>query len=287
MSILVIGGTGTVGSTLVRALRARGESVRVLTRSPDKAAALPDGVEGVVGDLLETDGFDRVFGGSDRLFLLNAVSATELQEGTLAVAEAKRRGYRHVVYMSVQAADALPEVPHFAAKAGIERALHASGVPATILRPNHFFQNDAWLQEPVMRHGIYPQPIGEVGISRVDVQDIADAAASAFADAAAHAGRTYTLAGPDVLTGPDCARILADALGRPVQYLGDLDAWSAQMRQMLPGWMVYDFAMMFAEFQRTGLAATDRELEELQALLGRAPRRFEPYARALAAQWSA
>ena len=48
--ILVAGGTGRLGSELVRRLVAQRESVRVLTRDPARAAHLP-GVEVVVGDV--------------------------------------------------------------------------------------------------------------------------------------------------------------------------------------------------------------------------------------------
>ncbi len=46
MKILVIGGTGVVGSQVVRELLARKMDVRVLTRSADKARGLPAGAEG-------------------------------------------------------------------------------------------------------------------------------------------------------------------------------------------------------------------------------------------------
>jgi uncharacterized protein YbjT (DUF2867 family) len=48
--ILVAGGTGRLGSELVRRLTVQGERVRVLTRDPARAAHLT-GAEGVVGDV--------------------------------------------------------------------------------------------------------------------------------------------------------------------------------------------------------------------------------------------
>ncbi|SDI13398.1 dihydroflavonol-4-reductase [Sinosporangium album] len=50
-TILVVGATGGIGSQLVPALRARGVRVRAMTRTPERAAALPDGVEPVLADL--------------------------------------------------------------------------------------------------------------------------------------------------------------------------------------------------------------------------------------------
>src|SRR5215213_906428 len=88
VSHLILGGTGTVGSAVVRGLLARGEEVRVLTRSAERAAALPQGAQAVIGDLADPATYEQAFAGTDRLFLLNAVVNTELQEGLAAVNEA-------------------------------------------------------------------------------------------------------------------------------------------------------------------------------------------------------
>ena len=49
--ILVVGGTGTLGTRLVRLLVDQGQDVRVLTRDPARAADLPDTVQAMTGDL--------------------------------------------------------------------------------------------------------------------------------------------------------------------------------------------------------------------------------------------
>jgi uncharacterized protein YbjT (DUF2867 family) len=285
VSHLILGGTGTVGSAVVRGLLARGEEVRVLTRSPERAAALPEGAQAVIGDLADPATYEQAFAGTDRLFLLNAVVNTELQEGLAAVNEAKRVGASRIVYLSVQDVDAGPHVPHFASKLAIENALHASGIPSTILRPNNFYQNDLWYRDVIMQYGIYPQPIGDVGLSRVDVRDIAEAAVNALTQDG-HEGKTYTLAGPEALTGETTAAAYARAAGREVRYGGnDLAEWSRQALQMLPGWMVYDFALMYALFQSRGLRATDAQLDETVAVVGHAPRSFDDFAAETVAGW--
>lgn len=285
MSYLILGGTGTVGSALVNELLERGERVRVMTRSPEKAASLPEGAEGVVGDMTDPLRFEGLFEGTERLFLLNPVSQTELQEGLCALEEAKRAGVRHIVYLSVHDVDRGPHIPHFASKIAVEAALKDGGIPYTILRPNNYYQNDHWFRDPIVEHGVYPQPIGDVGISRVDVRDIAEAAANAFTGRG-HEDRTYTLAGPDALTGEDCARAYSEALGREVAYGGnDLDAWEEQARQAFPAWMAYDFRIMYALFQDEGLAATDEQLEETRTIVGHEPRTFEDFVRETVEGW--
>lgn len=286
MSYLVLGGTGTVGSAVVEELRARGEGpIRVLTRSAESADDLPPGVEGVVGDLMEPSTYDRIFAEARRLFLLNAVDPTELQQGLAALRGARRAETEHVVYLSVHQVENGPHIPHFASKFGVERALEASGLGYTVLRPNNFHQNDLWFREAIVEGGVYPQPIGGVGLSRVDVRDIARAAARAFTERGPE-NRSFALVGPDVLTGTDVARIWGEALGREVAYGGDdLDAWAEGASRMLPDWMVYDFRIMYETFQREGLVASEEDLEETRTILRGEPRSFRAFAEETAAGW--
>lgn len=286
MGYLILGGTGTVGSEVVRELRERGEGpIRVLTRSDEKADELPDGVEGVVGDLTEPAHYDRIFADAERLFLLNGLSPDELQQGLAALNEAKKVGTGHLVYLSVHDVRKGQHVPHFASKVAIEDAIAESGLGYTILQPNNFYQNDHWFREAIVDHGVYPQPFGDIGSSRVDVRDIGEAAANAFVDRGPE-DRAYTLAGPDALTGEDCARIWSEALGKEVRFAGnDLDAWYDQALQMLPAWLAYDFRIMYAMFQEKGFAATDAQLEETRTILGHEPRSFEAYVKELSEAW--
>ena len=176
MSILVTGGTGQVGSLVVKELVARGADVKILTRDPGKVHAAK-GITAVAGDLLEPATVKRVFDGVDGVFLLNAVSRTESSEALMAITGMRFTGVTRVVYLSVQDADVAAWLPHFGAKVGAEAALEVSGIPFTILRPNNFFQNDYYFKDVLLQYGLYPQPIGSRGLSRVDS---AIAAASAM-----------------------------------------------------------------------------------------------------------
>lgn len=286
MTLLVVGGTGQVGSEVVKRLVERGKRVRVPTRSAEKASRLPDGVDGVVGDLADPTTYGAIFDGATAMFLLNPLSTDELQQGLAAVNEARRVGVGHVVYQSVADAEIAPHVPHFAAKVAIEWALRESGLAWTLIRPNSFFQNDLSLRGAIVEHGVYPSPLGSAGVSRVDVRDIADAVVTAFGGRWEE--RSVDLCGPDVLTGPECAEIWSDALGREVTYGGDdLDAWAEQMRGYgLPEWLIYDLALMWRLFHEEGLAASDEQLEATREILGREPRSYRDFVRETAASWS-
>ncbi len=74
MKVLVTGGAGKVGSEVVKALRTRGASVRVLSRNKD--AKLAAGVEAAVGNPLDPDSVRMALEGVDRL-VVDAAMATD------------------------------------------------------------------------------------------------------------------------------------------------------------------------------------------------------------------
>jgi uncharacterized protein YbjT (DUF2867 family) len=287
MSILVTGGTGTVGSQVVQELSKRGVPSQVLTRDPAKAGSLPSGATAVQGNLLEVGSVRQVFKGIQSVFLLNPVGLTETAEALMALTQMRLDGVKKVVYLSVHHADGAAHLPHFGSKVGVEEAIKRSGLAYTILRPNNFYQNDYWFKDVILQFGVYPQPIGSTGLSRVDVRDIAEAAAVALTSSSGE-GQTYDLVGPEVVTGPSTAQVWSDVLGRTITYGGDdLEAWEKVQLQYLPDFMVFDFKEMYRHFQRNGLKASAEAIARQTALLGHAPRDFRTFAAETARAWTA
>jgi uncharacterized protein YbjT (DUF2867 family) len=284
MSILITGGTGTVGSAVVKALAGKGADIKVLTRDPAKLKPAA-GVTAVQGNLLEAATVRRAFAGVDSVFLINAVSQTEASEALLAITGMRLARVKRVVYLSVHHAEKAAWLPHFGSKVGVEAALRVSGIPFTILRPNNFYQNDYWLKDAILQHGVYPQPLGGAGVSRVDVRDIAEAAAIALTTGG-HEGQSYDLVGPEAVTGESTAKSWSAALGKPIAYAGDnLDAWEKQQLQYLPEWLVFDLRYMYEHFQKNGLIASAEAIARQTKLLGHAPRAFDAFAQETAAAW--
>lgn len=285
MKVLVIGGTGTVGSAVVAELLARRHEPRVMTRSEDKARQLPSGTDHVVADLENPSTLPAAFSGVDGAFLLAPVAPNETDQALAGVKAARDARIGHLVYLSVVMPPGSEVIPHFASKVPVEQAVHASGLEWTILKPNNFFQNDAWSREAIMKFGVYPQPLGPRGLNRVDVRDIAEAAVNAFTRGSG-AG-TVPLNGPRGLNGDDTARVYSELLGRSVRYGGDdLDVWAQQVSSIYPAWMVADFRIMYDYFIRCGLHASGRDFAAQEALLGHAPRSFEAYAAELVRSWT-
>src|ERR1700693_934050 len=193
-----MGGTGNVGAEVVKELQKRKADIRLLIRKD--STPMPPGVEVAIGDLLDPVSVEKAMHGVDKLYLLNTVAPDELTQGLIAYDLAKKLRLKHVVYHSVFRVEHFKDVPHFASKLAIESAIQEFDVPFTIIRPNYFMQNDASLKEPLTKAGIYPMPVGQVGISAVDIRDIAEVAAIALTSER-HYGKTYNLNGPEVLSG--------------------------------------------------------------------------------------
>jgi uncharacterized protein YbjT (DUF2867 family) len=283
MKILVTGGTGHVGSEVVKELQKLKADIRLLVRK--EGTPTPAGVEVAVGDLLDPVSVRKAMEGVDKLYLLNAVLPDELTQGLIAYDLAKKLKLSHVVYHSVFRVEHFKDVPHFASKLAIENALREFDVPFTVLRPNYFMQNDASLKDPLTKAGIYPMPLGDVGVSVVDIRDIAEAAAIVLTSGE-HSGKTYNLNGPEVVSGAKAASTWSEVLGKKIQYTGhNMDAFEEQMRKKAPSWSAFDIRMMFEGYLERGFVAEDGDLETLTKILGHAPRRYEDFARETFLQW--
>lgn len=281
MRILVIGGTGTVGSAVAAALAARGIDHRILTRRSD-----PTRSDFIQGDLRDGRSVRAALVGIDRVFLLTPLDACESELGETAIAALHGSAVERLVLMTLPRLAALRHLPHFAAKEGIVAAMRASGIPWTEIEPNNFFQNDAWYAQ-ALQAGIYPQPLGATGVHRIDVRDIADAAVRALTEDGL-TGRRFRLDGAEALGGQRCADEWTAALGRPVLYAGDdLERFRTTFGPHLPEWLVEDLAQMYGCFQAGDLPSTPEDQAQTHALLGRPQRRYADYVRETAALWRA
>jgi uncharacterized protein YbjT (DUF2867 family) len=290
MAILVTGSTGVVGHQVLEHLKGGGAEVRALTRSPEKAR-FPEGVTALKGDLSDVDSVRQAMKGVSTLFLLAPNAADELTQALQTLSVARDSGVKGVVYLSVFKGAEYVDVPHFTGKHTVERMIEHCHMPATVLRPAYFIQNDVRQKEPLLTHGIYGMPIGGKGISMVDVRDIGEAAARELLRRERAADplprETYELVGPDALTAETIVRIWAEALGRPIRYGGDdLDTLEQRLKSVAPAWLAYDMRLMMRRYQEDGAAASPTQIEHLSALLGRSPRSYRDFALATAAAWA-
>ena len=282
MTILVIGATGNVGRPTVAGLLAKGESVRALSRSDENLAKLPDGVDGVIGDLETGSGLDAACAGVDKLFLITSNGETETARGLAAVEAATTADVKHIVFLSVSNPNKEPAIPHYRAKLPIEEAVRNSGAAFTFLRPNFFMQTDMSVIPVIKEHGVYAMPIGSIGNNRVDTRDIADCAVRVLTEDG-HAGADYHLHGPDTISGPGAAEVYAEHFGRAVHYGGDdVDAWGKPVEAFLPPWLLDSLKKMFVGQQMNGGVADADAVAASQEAVGHPLRTFDAFVAELA-----
>jgi len=276
MRILVLGGTGKVGSAAVLALHAAGETVRVMTRRPE-AAVVPAGVEVVGGSLEDSASLNRAFAGIDRVGLIPPLHPDEGRVLRHGLEAAARAGVERLALLTVFGLEDLPEAVHLTGKREAEHEAERLGVPTVFLRPNNYFQNDLAVEVPIRQYGVYPVPLGPVGCNSVDTRDVGEALARLLTGED-RAGERVPVVGGERITGPSAAETWGRALGREVHYgSADLDDWAEQMRALLPGWMVDGLLIMYRHFAVHGLLASDDEIAETERLLGRPARRYADF----------
>ncbi|MDR7270875.1 uncharacterized protein YbjT (DUF2867 family) [Pelomonas saccharophila] len=283
MSLLITGATGTIGSLVVQGLAQHGADVKALVRQPGKTL-WPAGVTEAVADLTDVPSMRQTLQGVRTLFLLNAVTPDEVTQALQTLNLAREAGIQRIVYLSVIHADRFTDVPHFTGKHTVERMIDTLDLPATVLRPAYFMQNDQQVQAVIEGYGVYPMPIGAAGIAMVDTRDLADVAVAELLRrdrAPAPLPRvTLDVVGPEPLTGEAAARVWSEALQRPIAYAGDdLLAFEAQLATQMPGWMAYDMRLMMARIQQHGMQPAAGGVQRLESLLGRPLRRYDAMVR--------
>ncbi|HWT70103.1 MAG TPA: SDR family oxidoreductase [Pseudomonas sp.] len=135
MKVVVIGGTGLIGSKLVKNLRERGHEAL--------AASPRTGINSVTGEGLAEalEGAEIVVDVSNAPVWEDQAVLEFFQASTrnLLAAEAVA-GVRHHVALSVVGSERLPQSGYFRAKIAQEQMIDASAVPYTVLRATQFFE---------------------------------------------------------------------------------------------------------------------------------------------------
>jgi uncharacterized protein YbjT (DUF2867 family) len=267
----VTGATGNAGGAVTRALAADQHEVRALVRE-GRDAALPPGVEAVVGDLNEPRTFAAALEGVRGIFLLSGYEGmSEL------LADARRAGVERIVLLSSSAAPG-GDTANAVARYHIlsERAVRESGVAWTFLQPNSLMTNTLqWI--PQLRAGdVIRAPFADVAIATIDPADIGAVAVKALATDELE-GRSLRLSGPEALYPADRARILGAALGRELRFEAQTNEDArAEMSAAMPAEYVDAFFSFFVD----GTIDETTVLPTVREVLDREPGSFASWAAA-------
>lgn len=266
---LVTGATGNVGAALVSALAQAGTPVRALVRRPD--TELPEGAEAAVGDLNHPAGLDDALKGVEGIFLL---SGYDDMPGMLA--RARAAGVRRIVLLSGGSA-ALENLDNAVSRymTLAERAVRASGLDWTFLRPRAFMSNTLrWLPQLQAGDTIRAQ-FPDVAAACVDPADIAAVAAVVLAGG--HEGRAYNLTGPEAQRPAELIAVLAEVLGRDLKCV---ELSNAETRAELEATMPSQYVEAFWNFYAEGTLDEATVHPDVQQVTGRPAGTFAAWATA-------
>ncbi len=284
MTVLVFGGSGTIGRFLVPFLSSSGMKIRVATRSEEFAATLPDTVEAVIADMDDPASLRRAFEGVETVFLLVAHDPLETQRGLVTLAIANEASCKYIVYLSNHMSSLSPLVPHAGSKVAIEAAIRHTGIPHTILRPTNFAQNDLWLKDAIIS-GAYPWPLGFFPVTRIDVRDVALASANVLLNPRAN-NEVFTLSCLDAPNGKETAALWSMAMGRTVVYPDYTpEEFESEMEGKIPSWLNFDFLIMNRYYERYGCPVDAQDFERQATLLPDGPRSYASFIEETAAAW--
>jgi len=205
MKILVTGATGTVGTHLVEQLIQTGIQVRALTRNPAKAN-FPNGVEVVAGDLTMPTSLTPALEGITGLHLINFGGGTPLQTGNEIMELAEKAGVKRVTVL------------RGGPKGALEQAVESSKLTWTFLQPVEFMSGILEWAPSIRAEGVVRQPFSNRKTAIVHEADIASVAARVLGEDS-HAGKTYSITGPEVLTPREMVRIISATTGHNIQFI--------------------------------------------------------------------
>ncbi len=267
--IFLTGVTGKIGGETVRQLLNKGASLRALVRDEAKAADLKAaGVELVVGDIANADTVRKGLAGAEKAFLLlpngEQQQAHEKQFTDLAVAA----GVKHLVKLSSMEAVADAKTPIPQAHWAAEEHIRASGLGWTMVKPNFFMQNLLASAATIKAQRKLFLPMGDGTTGMADARDIGAVCAEVLTGDG-HAGQSYEITGPEVLTFYDVADRFSAVLGEKVEYVPlPMDTFREKMTGILVPWHLNAVCELFREIAEIGL---DHTTDTFKELIGRDP----------------
>jgi len=268
--ILLTGVTGKTGGETAKQLLQKGARLRALVRDPAKAADLQAaGVELVVGDVADADTVRRALQGAEKAFLTLPNGQRQLEQEKQFTDLAVAAGVKHLVKMSSMEAVPHAETPIPRAHWAVEEYIRASGLAWTMVKPNFFMQNLLASAAGIKSNRRFSLPMGNGTTGMADVRDIGAVCAEVLTGTG-HAGQSYAITGPEVLTFQEVADRFSAVLGEKVEYLPlPMEQFRERMTGILEPWHLNAVCELFREIAATGLSHTT---ETFRTLIGREPR---------------
>lgn len=305
-NILITAPSGNIGTELIPKLQTNSNYHLILptsnaSRLQSKLSSLTNNVtieEGSIQNpvwiesLLRSHGVDTVFlclsGTSELLTSLNFLHAME-RAGTV----------KYLLYLSACGDFSSPEgvaetmkacsAEHVVVKTTLEQKLRYSEYPwqTTVLGPTLFFGNDLRSKASMLEEGLFDEPVGEMGVSRVSTSDIALAISNLIAAFPKYAGQKIQLGSLKTYTGAEIAGLWSEALGKEVKVVKVGDEFEKGMAEKMGGDAAWgrDLRLMYETFAVRKFGMAEEEYAVQVEVLGKEVEDYGEWVRAVGASW--
>ncbi len=275
--ILVIGGTGMLGSQVVNELKENNANCVVLTRTTEKAETLQaSGVSIAMGTLDEIATIDTALQGIDTLYLLTSPAFNMLDLHKAAIDSAVKNGVKKIVRASGEPANYADGLFMYEQHKLADEYLKNCGLDYVIIRPHTFIQSLMFMHaEYIKTQNSFAQYLGDAKIPFIDVRDIAKVALIALTTEQLN-NQVITLTGPEAISFGDIAEIMSETLGRPIHYHSlSYEEQKAGFKSFgLPDWQVESILKVFKVWVDRGESMPTDGFENVTGLKATSVRSF-------------
>ncbi len=213
-TVLVTGGTGTLGREVVKHLLLKQYRTRILSRQ--SSPPVPPGVEVITGDFMAGSGLREAVAGVDAIIHCANLPQSEPMsgvEGTRSLLQtAHASGSPHFIYISIVGIDR-SAYPYYAAKRATEEVIEQGPLPWSIVRTTQFHD---FVLNLIQSLGADTQPVVHVAddmrFQSIDVGEVAEKLVALVKDGPA--GHAPDMGGPQILTLEEMTKIYLRARGR-------------------------------------------------------------------------
>ena len=271
--ILLTGISGNVGSAVVDYLKSKKISFLAGVRNVEKSKQQDDSIEYIHFDFESLATYETALQGVKKVFLVRPPQLTDVK-GIFNpfIEKCKEAGVEQIVFLSLLGAEKNPFPPHHK----IEKAILASGIPYTFIRPSFFMQNLSTTHAKDIKDGndLFI-PSGKAKINFIDTRDIGEIIGRTLAEVG-HENKAYTITGSEVVTYFQVAESMTRILGRKITYSNP--SLFKFRRDMIARGIKKEFAtVMMVLYLTTKLGMANHVTDTAEVILKRKPRTIEDF----------
>ena len=276
--VLITGATGNVGTEVIKSLQNIDHQLEIYAGVrnlyEDRLKLSNYKVNFSLFDFTDVETYKTALDGCEILFLLRPPQISEVEKYFKPLVDTcKKKGVKHIVFLSVQGVEKSKMIPHHK----IEKLIVDSKIPYTFLRPAYFMQNFTTTlhNDLVNKKRIY-LPAGNAKFTLVDVRDIGAVSATILTNISEHINKSYELTCNVKLTFLEMARILSDILGIDIQYISPnlISFFLTKRKEKTPTMFILVMIMLhyFPRFQKE-----PKTTNWVEKITNRQPTTFEQF----------